>query len=191
MTDTNPKLIEWPEPIRLHLGCGMEHRDGWCNVDARNDQTADLVWDIKDVPMPFADNSVEEIACLYTLEHVTRTHQRPVLREWLRMLKPDGKLYLLVPNITVFFDQIAKDSELILAGAQSPYAPTTMTAFEHFEAGLVGLFSDDAESPSWGQHRWGYTYPYLTHLLQEVGFVNITMPEGDLQTRCAVEAFKP
>lgn len=46
--------------------------------------------------LPLADNAVDRLLCVHCLEGAERV--RPVLREMWRVLAPDGRLLILVPN---------------------------------------------------------------------------------------------
>ena len=49
--------------------------------------------------LPYKDNSVDEIYCSHVLEHVAKLEVIPTLKEWHRVLKPQGKLILRVPDL--------------------------------------------------------------------------------------------
>lgn len=86
-------------PIRLDIGCGTkdEWKPGdWVRVDPYV-QEADIrkpAWNL-----PFTDDSVDEIHSSHTLEHLYKRQVSPTLKEWYRVLKPGGKLTLLVPDL--------------------------------------------------------------------------------------------
>jgi glycosyltransferase involved in cell wall biosynthesis/predicted SAM-dependent methyltransferase len=76
---------------RLNLGCGSKRLDGYINVDIVPSSSTDLVADIVRLPM-FNDESVDEIRMDAVYEHLYR-HERPAaLNEWLRILRPGGRL---------------------------------------------------------------------------------------------------
>jgi hypothetical protein len=47
--------------MKLNLGCGLDKRQGYINVDIRKDVNPDLVLNLEDIPYPFESNSIEEI----------------------------------------------------------------------------------------------------------------------------------
>lgn len=75
---------------RLNLGSGRKPKEGFVSVDGLFDQ------DI--YPLPHADNSVDEIYASHCLEHFSHRDTEKVLREWVRVLKPGGRLRLAVPD---------------------------------------------------------------------------------------------
>lgn len=83
MTDTS---------IRLNLGCGNKKIDGFIGVDIKD---ADVQADIRN--LPFADESVDEIMAIHVCEHFYLSQIVGVIKEWLRVLKPDGVMALELP----------------------------------------------------------------------------------------------
>lgn len=81
--------------MKLDIGCGEQKLEGFTGVDAyvKTDIKADM-WKI-----PLADGSVEEIYSSHALEHVQGSMVHATLKEWIRLLKPGGKLLLQVPNM--------------------------------------------------------------------------------------------
>ncbi|MFI5342577.1 MAG: class I SAM-dependent methyltransferase, partial [Candidatus Methylomirabilales bacterium] len=82
--------------MKLNLGCGDERREGWVNVDLRFD-IADVVADVRH--LPFADSSADEMLAQDILEHFSVDETLSILREWGRVLIPEGFLTLRVPNM--------------------------------------------------------------------------------------------
>ena len=56
--------------MRLNLGCGQDKRDGWTNVDKMAAAEPDQVVDLEELPWPWPDSSVEEVAMKHVLEHL-------------------------------------------------------------------------------------------------------------------------
>lgn len=83
------------KPIRLHLGCGSIHLDGYINIDKFNID-ADLLMDAGKLHFP--DNSVAEIFTSHMIEHITYSEFMKALREWKRVLKKEGTLIIRCPN---------------------------------------------------------------------------------------------
>ncbi len=85
------------QPKRLHIGGGSVHLSGFVNLDRKDGQEA--------YPLTQPDNSVEEILASHVLEHFSHRDVSLVLQDWVRVLKPGGKLRLAVPD----FEIVAKD----------------------------------------------------------------------------------
>jgi SAM-dependent methyltransferase len=83
--------------VRLNLGSGDDHRDGYISVDLR-EEVADVVCDIRKLEH-WADGEVDEILANDVLEHFGADQTRAILAEWHRVLRPGGTLRVRVPNL--------------------------------------------------------------------------------------------
>lgn len=99
-----PVLVETTgeQPLRLNLGAGPFRVEGFIDIDRKLGSEV--------CPLPYRDNSVEEIIASHVLEHFSHRETSIVLQEWIRVLRPGGKLRLAVPD----FEEVAR---LYLAGA--------------------------------------------------------------------------
>lgn len=82
--------------INLNIGSGERSKNPeWLGVDPYTD--ADIqafMWDL-----PFKDNSIDHIYCSNALEHISKFQVVPTLLEWKRVLKPGGKIKIVVPDL--------------------------------------------------------------------------------------------
>lgn len=83
--------------MKLHLGCGKRHIPGFVHIDAVDYPHVDHVATIDHLSF-IQDNSVDLIYNCHVLEHFKRKDVERVLREWFRVLKPDGILRIAVPD---------------------------------------------------------------------------------------------
>jgi len=84
--------------MRLNLGCGQNHLDGYINVDKFGNP--DLCFDLETFPYPWNDNSVVEIEMHHVLEHLgqqTETYLK-IIQELYRICAPGAKLHITVPH---------------------------------------------------------------------------------------------
>lgn len=84
--------------MKLNLGCGIDYKKGFTNVDINKDVKADVYHDLNKLPYPFEDSSVDYIYADDVLVHLTLS---PIefLLECKRILKPNGMLHLIYPNM--------------------------------------------------------------------------------------------
>jgi SAM-dependent methyltransferase len=82
----------------LDVGCGGNKVRGTLGVDRLSLPGVDIVCDFEQSPLPFKENSVDVIYTRHTLEHISDLEH--ILREFLRVLKPDGRLSVTVPHFS-------------------------------------------------------------------------------------------
>jgi predicted SAM-dependent methyltransferase len=96
--------------IKLHYGCGPRILPGWVNIDGWAFPGADLITDLRQ-PLPFDDASCRMIFTEHVFEHIDAGFRLPVLREFLRLLQPDGILRIVVPDCKQFVDAYLRRDE--------------------------------------------------------------------------------
>lgn len=84
--------------LKLNLGCGFDIRAGYVNVDANDEHHPDLVSDVANLSA-LADGVASEALAQDVLEHLPRAKASTALREWNRVLQPEGQLVVRVPSI--------------------------------------------------------------------------------------------
>jgi SAM-dependent methyltransferase len=82
---------------KLNIGCGADAKEGWVNLDWVEQPGVDVVHDITKLPLPFTDETFDEILCQDILEHVD---YMPVLKDIHRITKTGGKVRIRVPHYT-------------------------------------------------------------------------------------------
>lgn len=137
--------------MKLNLACGDIIVPGWINVDLYNPK-ADLKCDV--TRLPYEDNSVEEIWASHIIEHFHYYEGFDVLREWLRVLKPGGKIMIETPDMLA-------SCKLFVEGNEQD----RINLYGHF-------FAQPWLGP--GQvHKFLYTETQLRWTLEQCGFKNI------------------
>jgi hypothetical protein len=94
-------------PDMLHIG-GLMRKDGWTIVDANNSSVVDIVAPMHDLGV-IPDESISVVYSSHVLEHSSHNpgmeaNVLNVLREWRRVLKNGGHIFVSVPD----FAQLAK-----------------------------------------------------------------------------------
>jgi predicted SAM-dependent methyltransferase len=141
-------------PIRLHIG-GHEARDDWKILDVNPGPLVDYVGDCKDLSF-LEDASCSEIYASHVLEHLSYNGDLQLaLKEFHRVLIPDGRLRVSVPDLHV----------LALL-----FVHPNITNDDKFEIMrmIFGGHADAADS-----HQSGFTYAFLSGFLQTAGFRKI------------------
>jgi predicted SAM-dependent methyltransferase len=85
---------EEPSGPRLNVGCGVDVRPNWVNLD-KVDYGGNQIWDLNEFPWPFPDNHFEEVLCAHVLEHVENFNL--TITEIWRVSRPGAKIDVRVP----------------------------------------------------------------------------------------------
>jgi SAM-dependent methyltransferase len=159
--------------MKLNLGCGDKILPGYVNVDvapSRAGRKPDVLCDLHRLE-GFADNSADEILAVHVVEHFWRWEVVDVLREWVRVLKPGGRLVLECPNLKSACEQFLANPEL--HAGPGPEGQRSMWV----------LYGD----PSWKDplmvHRWGYTPQSLARVMAEAGLVDLRQEPAQFKLR--------
>lgn len=158
--------------IKLNLGCGDKILPGYINVDVASERAGkkpDVISDIR--KLTFDDNYADEILSVHVIEHFWRWEVFDILKEWIRVLKPGGRLILECPNLQSACEEFLKSPE-IKSRADNDGQRT------------MWVFYGD---PKWQDplmvHRWGYTPHSLSNLLQECGLINVRQEPAEYKLR--------
>lgn len=90
-------------PLKLHLGCGEWHMDGYVNIDfppsehpVMHNLAADIFGNI--LQLNFPNESADEIRSHHAFEHFDRQEALALLCNWHQALKIGGILYIETPD---------------------------------------------------------------------------------------------
>lgn len=144
--------------LRLNLGCGTIHMDGYVNIDGYDTEerggtvsAADRYLMIEDLDYP--TSSVDQIICIHAFEHLTQAQVEKALLSWFECLKPGGTLIIEVP-----------DAEAIMRRLLASSSEEEKDLYYYL---LYGTQEFAAE-----HHMMGHTFTRLKRLLSAVGFTD-------------------
>jgi predicted SAM-dependent methyltransferase len=148
------------EPVRLNLGCGKKLWPGFTNCDFPGNwsgEKPDVECDIRKLPFP--DNYADEIHAIHVIEHFYRNEVGGILQEWLRVLKPGGKIALECPCLDKIRIHLNSNERS-----------------EHwFRMTLFGLYGEYWTGHEAMLHKWCYSASELLNLLTKAGFKGPTL----------------
>jgi len=96
-------LLHTNQPLRLHLGCGEQHLEGYINIDYPPSEhnlirvKADIYADIKSLNFP--SESVDEVRLHHVFEHFNRVTALAMLIKWHKWLKIGGRIHIETPDL--------------------------------------------------------------------------------------------
>ncbi len=133
--------------MKLNVGAGDFHLEGYTSIDIRPEVNPDICGNVLD--LHFEEGMIEEIYASHVLEHNDKNEIELILRKFYKWLKPQGKLFVVVPNLTIICKMIAEGDE-----------------DEILWAWLYGCHN---LSEAHG-HKWGFTENLLRKELEKAGF---------------------
>lgn len=157
--------------MKLNLGCGNKILPGYTNVDtvdSRNGMKPDVVCDIRDLK-EFDDCVADEILNVHVIEHFYYWEIPALLKEWIRVLKPGGKLVTETPNLLTACQQVVNN----------PYKASRPDA----NMSMWPLYGNPFEQDPLMCHKWLFTPETLGDLLTQVGMANIRQEPAQYKMR--------
>ena len=173
---TGKKSVKQTAKTFLHVGCGAKRKnqttrafnsDAWTELrlDIDKNVSPDIVGSMTDMS-GVKDASVDAIFSSHNIEHLY-PHEVPVaLKEFLRVLKPDGFFVVTCPDLQSVCALVAEDklTEPAYTSPAGPIAPIDI---------LYGLRLALAQGNLYMAHRCGFTQRVLTATLQANGFASV------------------
>jgi predicted SAM-dependent methyltransferase len=183
-------------PLKLNLGCGHVHAQGWVNVDGSNrawlaskfprvdallvslglaaptefNRTTFFANLLKRFPWP--DNSAEAVYMGEVLEHFTPEQGKHLITESFRVLAPGGIIRVRTPDHARFWRNYVSEHDATLAKPRSDWSQGHVR--------WTRMYFDDicVRRPkpwqSMGRfHKWGWDEVSIVMLLESAGFTDV------------------
>jgi len=159
--------------MKIEFGCGeTPSKSGFKTCDIRNLSGVDFVCPAWDIDKHVDHKSVDEIFSRHFFEHLTFIQGELVLEKWHDILKPNGKLEIMLPNMTYHINQWITRSNM-----------------EHAIAGFWG-WQREGDTELWDVHKSGYDFLLLENLLTKKGFKDIKSLRHNKNKHLHVICFK-
>ncbi len=149
--------------VKLHLGCGTKHWEGWVNIDAVKSCQPDLVHDLRN-PLPYEDCTADIIVAEDLLEHFDKYMRYILLEDWARVLKIGGIIRLQVPNFKKILHRYFK------------------FGFNNFVDFIFGenMWGSEVYNGHFGNHKFGYSAKTLQQFIWLFGIKTISIKNKGL-----------
>lgn len=143
-------------PVKLNLGSGNKRFLDFTSCDKFPGRDVDEVFSLHEIP--YDDETVDAIHSEHALEHVRHVEAHAALREWYRVLKPNGTLHLMLPD----FEECCRRF----------LAAETQAERDWYRYTIYGIQCSQGDEPDEGQfHYTGFTESELVHELESLGLV--------------------
>jgi predicted SAM-dependent methyltransferase len=161
------------EELNIEFGCGeLPRQSTYKTCDIRNLPGIDYVCKAWEIDKLVAENSVDNIYSRHFFEHLTFAQGEIVLTVWYKILKPKGKILMLLPDLDFHVKQWLDGTDT-----------------EHACAGLFGWQRGELED-LWDVHKSGYSFETLKKAFEDAGFVNFSRHKASKE-HLKISAFKP
>jgi predicted SAM-dependent methyltransferase len=154
--------------MKLHLGCGQVHLDGYLNIDfppanhtVQTISGADEFHNILELSYP--SDSIDEVRLHHVFEHFSRPVACALTASWWSWLKPNGVLHVEVPD----FDRSAW---AVISPCSSEKA--RYVALRH-------IFG--SQEAAWALHQEGWSPKRLQRFLTLMGFTISSVSKNSYQ----------
>lgn len=84
--------------MKIDIGCGTRKQEGFVGVDAIAFPGVDHVCRVGVDPLPFPDESVDEVYSSHFLEHLTQEERIVFFNELYRVMKPGAQARIITPH---------------------------------------------------------------------------------------------
>lgn len=137
------------EKVVLEIGCGEKKMiNGSIGLDIRQTVVTEVISDARH--LPFRDNCFDHIFSSHVIEHFSHREVKQVLKEWMRVLKPDGIFELRCPDLQ---------------------ARCLLFFLHPNQRDIRNIYGDQDYSENY--HMCGFSYGLLRRLLKEIGITQI------------------
>lgn len=161
------------ENKNIYIGCGTDIREGFIHSDIRKFEHVDIVCNAWELSSKIQD--VNHIYSRHMLEHLTNFEADRALRDWLKALKTNGTIRVVVPDM----DYHAK--QWLEADWNEDTLKDKKSDAQHSFAGFWGWqeetdpWGDNYNNSYWSVHKSGYNKKRIEFLLKRIGYDDIVV----------------
>lgn len=186
--------------MKLNVGCAEYYCDGWTNIDIIEDDGEKGIGRRPDVianawDLPFEDGSVDRIYTGHMLEHVPLDVAQACVAEFVRVLRTDGDLMILGPDVVLEAECVYRGGRARGGGwsyptdhfrsehmAHSDWEAWTFFWGVHATSGIGTLYPNDWVMGPGYKHQWNCTLEALQLLVMNTRELHIVDASYDAFT---------
>ena len=149
----------------LNVGCGGRKFDNAVNIDMtymKGEVEPDVLCNV--LALPFKKETFKWVCASHIIEHLSKNQHYHALKEWRRVLVPDGKIMISFPEFDVCLQN---------------YLDNYQGNREYWNHTIYGANRWEGD-----RHLSGVTQTYLTDLLFNVGFTNLRWNRTHRELAC-------
>jgi len=166
----------------LNVGCGEKYHKDWVNIDQYSDNPNVYACNLLK-GIPFSDNMFEAVYLSEVLEHFTKKDAAALIRELYRVLKTNGIIRIVVPNL----EDIAKTYlEFLNKNLSNP----TEESMANYDWILLEMYDQVARNASGGEMAEFLRKPVIVNeqfVLDRIGYVGKNIRDCYLQEQKATK----
>jgi len=137
--------------MKLNIGIGTrKYGKGFTGVDINTGSLTDVVCDVTKLIEKFELGSIDEIYSRHVIEHFSQKQIPSLLKSWIDLLKPNGKITLNFPDLDKYVDYYIKHRSKI--------------PVQEFARWVYGNQTDQYDV-----HKAGFNGKYMADILTELG----------------------
>lgn len=173
------RFIEGDGKLKLNVGSNLTmFHNGWVNIDtsdlkafADHHRYRYLRHDVCE-GLPYGTGTVDLIFCCHALTRLTYAEGFELLREFRRVIKPDGTVRIVVPSGFALHNAYNNSNHNSLRGGDST---PNLSEFDELSATVAGAHTpaEKLYALCYENHRSVYDLDTLTSALNRAGFIPI------------------
>jgi len=156
--------------INLNVGCGNNRIKGFINLDYimhpyyNGDKSNCINYNMRSDPLPFKNNSVDNIYCSHVIEHIETIYVKKFIEESKRVLKTNGVLRIVCPDTQYLWSKLINHPDFF--SWHRFYDGTTSSAAKCF---IQQVATPRLKLKNYGLEKnlSNYNYDYLVNELKE------------------------
>lgn len=173
--------------MKLHIGCGPIHLEGWVNIDIQQSHMPGVCMDCLQLSDAFGEGTVDLIFSCHMLEHLDYPDGAVrFFEQTFKVLKPGGTLRIVVPDLYAICRGYLGGSDLkFIHGPDFP-------AYYHKSESRAERLHFFVSGKRW-EHQICFDFELLEMLMKDAGFSNIRWQAfgvSDVPELCGIDRFE-